>query len=147
MINLAIFITLLTVGYLVGQTLENRHFRSIRRREAELLYIPTTTSRKPLGPLGECVRSELVQGACVVSVDYFKRIVGALRMLFGGNVRSYETLVDRARREAVLRLKESCPEASQIINLRLETSSISKGDGRQLGAVEVHAYGTAIYLD
>ncbi|MCI5128213.1 MAG: hypothetical protein D3907_06860, partial [Candidatus Electrothrix sp. AUS3] len=33
---------------------------------------------------------------------YFKRIVAGLRNIFGGNVQSYETLVDRARREAVI---------------------------------------------
>ena len=66
--------------------------------------------------------------------------------VFGGNVQSYETLVDRARREAVLRMKESCPHADQVINLRLETSSITKGKGKQVGAVEVLASGTAIYF-
>jgi len=80
-----------------------------------------------------------------ISVDYFKRILTSLRNFFGGNMRSYETLVDRARREAILRLKESCPDAQQIINLRLETSSIYKGQGNQIGSVEVLAYGTAIY--
>ena len=57
-----------------------------------------------------------------------------------------KTLIDRARREAVLRMKESCPEADLVINLRLETSSITKGRGKQIGSVEVLAYGTAIYF-
>ncbi|MEL7044337.1 MAG: heavy metal-binding domain-containing protein, partial [Pseudomonadota bacterium] len=106
MLDLYIFLTLILLGYFAGQTLERRHYRSIERRERELLKVPTTNGRKPLGEFDGAVRSELVHGACVVSVDYFKRIVAALRQLFGGNVRSYETLVDRARREAVLRLKE-----------------------------------------
>ncbi|MFT5162439.1 MAG: hypothetical protein ACI9FJ_001015, partial [Alteromonadaceae bacterium] len=49
------------------------------------------------------------------------------------------------RREAILRLKESCPGANQVINLRIETSSITKGNANQIGAVEVLAYATAIY--
>jgi len=46
----------------------------------------------------------------------------------------------------VLRMKEACPDADQIINIRLETSSIYKGQGKQIGSVEVLAYGTAIYF-
>ena len=91
------------------------------------------------------VNAELVLGSVVISVDYFKRILAALRNIFGGPVQSYETLVDRARREAVLRMKESCINADQIINLRIETSSISKGGRNTIGSVEVLAYGTAIY--
>ncbi|MEM7692271.1 MAG: heavy metal-binding domain-containing protein [Pseudomonadota bacterium] len=147
MFDFYLFLALIAIGFIVGQTLERRHYRSIEQREADLLLVPTTNSKKPLGALEGSIRSELVQGACVISVDYFKRIVAALRQLFGGNVRSYETLVDRARREAILRLKESCPDALQIINLRIETSSITKGSAQQVGAVEVHAYATAIYAD
>ena len=55
--------------------------------------------------------------------------------------------MDRARREAILRLKESCLDATQIINLRIETSSIYKGKGNQIGSVEVFAYATAIYTE
>ena len=58
-----------------------------------------------------------------------------------------KTLLDRARREAILRLKESCSGATQVINLRIETSSISKGEGDSIGSVEVLAYGTALYCD
>ena len=90
---------------------------------------------------------ELVTGNAVISVDYFKRVAAGLRKLFGGNLTTYETLVDRARREAILRLKESCQGATQIINLRIETSSISQGKSNQIGSVEVLAYATAIYAD
>ena len=83
----------------------------------------------------------------MVSVDYFKQILAGLRNLFGGTIQSYETLLDRARREAVLRMKERCPKADQILNLRIETSSISKGGGERIGSVEVLAYGTAIYFE
>ncbi|NNK94067.1 MAG: heavy metal-binding domain-containing protein, partial [Desulfobacterales bacterium] len=78
-------------------------------------------------------------------IDYFKKIMATLSNIFGGQLTSYESLLDRARREAVLRLKESCPQADQIINLRIETSSITKGDNKQIGCVEVLAYGTAVY--
>lgn len=136
----------LSLGYFFGKRAESAHFASIHAREKELLALPATSSRVPLDPQREVARSELVYGSIVVASDYFKRLVAALRSIIGGPVQSYETLLDRARREAVLRLKESCKGADEIINLRLETSSIS---GKQAGAVvcvEVIAYGTAIYF-
>ena len=145
MIDLIIFLSLITTGYVVGQTLERRHYRAIERREAALLALPTTSTKRSCGAVPPGTRSELVQGACCISIDYFKRIAASLRQLFGGRVSSYETLVDRARREAILRLKEGAGDAHQIINLRLETSSITKGQGGQVGAIEVHAYATALY--
>ena len=99
-----------------------------------------------MGDDREIKQSHLATGHVVVSVDYFKRVLAGLRNFFGGNVQPYETLVDRARREAVLRMKESCSDADQVINLRLETSSISKGRSNQIGTVEVLAYGTAVYF-
>lgn len=147
MIELWIFLTLLVTGYGVGQFLEKRHFRSIEERERALLQLATTSSRNPIGEVGHITRAELVRGNCCISVDYFKRIAAGLRALFGGTVGSYETLLDRARREATLRLKESCPGATQIINLRVDTSSIFQGQGRQTGTVEVLATGTAIYTE
>ena len=91
-------------------------------------------------------RSELVQGSAVISVDYFKRILAALRNIFGGTIRSYETLVDRARREAILRLKESAPAGTMIIiNVRIETSTIGKNTHeKSVSCVEALAYGTAL---
>lgn len=67
-----------------------------------------------------------------------------LSILFGGNVTVYETLIDRARREAILRMKSNASNASEIINIRIETSSISK-NAKSIGSIEVLAYGTAIY--
>jgi uncharacterized protein YbjQ (UPF0145 family) len=142
------FLVLMSLGYLFGRIAEKKHYQSIMEREKEWLRLPTTSSKFVVrtDTKQEVRRSHLVTGSVVISVDYFKRIVAGLRNIFGGNIQSYETLVDRARREAVLRMKESCPEADQIINLRLETASISKGKKDQIGSVEVLAYGTAIYL-
>ena len=144
--QLIIFAILLSLGYFFGRHAEKKHYKSIIEREKDLLQFPTTSSKYVLEDGREIDRCHLVNGSMVVSVDYFKRILAGLRNFFGGQVQSYETLVDRARREAVLRMKESCPDADQVINLRLETSSITKGRGKQIGSVEVLAYGTAIYF-
>jgi len=54
------------------------------------------------------------------------------------------SLLDRGRREAILRMKEQFPDADLIVNFRMATSSISKGRKNAIGSTEVHAYGTAI---
>ena len=144
--SLTIFLVLLALGFVFGKLAESRHYRSIQSREQELVTIPTISNKEPMGPPTPIHHSELVHGHVVISVDYFKQILAGLRNLFGGTIQSYETLLDRARREAVLRMKERCPKADQILNLRIETSSISKGGGERIGSVEVLAYGTAIYF-
>jgi uncharacterized protein YbjQ (UPF0145 family) len=142
---LAVWVIPIVLGYVFGRAAEARHYRSIISREQEWLHLPSTASRYLLQPTRQVESSVLVNGSCVVAIDYFKRAVAALRSLVGGAVKSHETLIDRARREAVLRLKESCPGAHEIVNLRIETSSLSGSAPGSIGSVEVLAYGTAIY--
>lgn len=144
--QLIIIAVLISLGYFFGRRAEKNHYKSIMEREKQWLHLPTTSSKYVIEDGRTIDRCQLANGSVVVSVDYFKRVLAGLRNFFGGNVQSYETLIDRARREAVLRMKESCPDADQIINLRLETSSISKGQRNQIGSVEVLAYGTAVYF-
>ena len=89
---------------------------------------------------------EIVLGHVVVSVDYFKRFVAGLRKLLGGRLKSYESLLDRGRREAVLRMKAQAESlgANMIFNVKFETASISKGAGNSIGSVEVYVYGSAV---
>jgi uncharacterized protein YbjQ (UPF0145 family) len=65
-------------------------------------------------------------------------------------LKSYETLLDRARRESVLRLKESARESGYraVINVRLETSRLASGrrDGKGTAGVEILAFGTGLTL-
>lgn len=139
------WLLLILLGYVFGRAAEAKHYRSIVQREQAWLHLPTTSSKNVLEPSRSVESSALVSGSCVVAIDYFKRAVASLRSLVGGEVKSHETLIDRARREAVLRMKESCPGAHEIANLRIETSSISGNRPNSIGSVEVLAYGTAIY--
>lgn len=142
--SLIIFLTLLGCGFFVGKYIEKKHYRSLVARESEVT-VPTTSRQVPVTSATDIDRVEMVLGTAVISVDYFKRVLSALINFIGGNLSPYETLLDRARREATLRLLESCPGATEIINLRIETSSISQGTNKNIGCVEVVAYGTAIY--
>ncbi len=133
-------------GLIVGSILERRHFASIREREARTAALPIFPTRSTDADR-TVADGQLVVASIVVSLDYFKKILAGLRNIFGGNVRSYESLLDRAKREAILRLKEQAPDSDAIINLRLETSNLASTQTRKkkgIGGVEVIAYGTAI---
>ncbi len=144
MIDLIVFILLLALGYGFGRFAESRHYKSILRREQAFRNILLIAARFPPPDLMP-ERTQLVAGSVVVSVDYFKRFLAGLRNLFGGRVRSYESLLDRARREAILRMKSEARAlgADMVFNIKMETASISKGRRNTIGAVEVLAYGTA----
>ncbi|MCM8774603.1 MAG: YbjQ family protein [Candidatus Omnitrophica bacterium] len=141
-----ITIVFIACAYFIGNLIENRHYSYIKEREKRFLNLPTVTTKDlPLAE-EEIYEARLVYGSVVISVDYFKRILAGLRNIFGGEVSSYETLLDRGRREAILRMKESAKDAIGIVNLRLETSSIGQLANKRgsIGSVEILAYGTAI---
>ena len=144
-IDLGLFAVLLVLGYGFGRWNERRHFESIRRREAALRDVLIFNERTPPAesPACDCV---LVTGGCVIAFDYFKTFVAGLRNLFGGRVAVFESLMDRARREAILRMKQQALEqgARMIINVKIDSVSISGEDPNAAGAVEVMAYGTAL---
>ncbi|MBU1004181.1 MAG: YbjQ family protein [Proteobacteria bacterium] len=141
------FLILLAVGYVTGTFFERRHFRSLERRERATMHLPIVGGKAlPFDPdMAEAVA--VVSGSAVISVDYFKRFLAWLKNFFGGRIKSYETLLDRARREAMLRMKELVPDADFIVGVRIETSSISKSQKNSgVSCVEAVAYGTAIRL-
>ncbi len=149
-LDLIIFLILFIVGYTVGSWAEKRHYRSIIKREADLLKLAVVTAEGSF-PDGQVRAATLVTGSAVISIDYFKRMLATLRNIFGGRVKSYESLVDRARREAILRMKEQAQKqgAKMVINMRLETATIGKNANKKkrIGSIEAIAYGTAIIMN
>lgn len=140
MIDAIIFVVLLVLGYGFGQINERRHYKSIRKREAELQTVVAVGSRIPPGDSN--YQQQLVVGSVVVASDYFKSFVASLVNIFGGRVRTFEPLLDRGRREALLRVKEQAKEinAPMVFNIKYETSRI----GGAVTTIEVLAYGSAL---
>ena len=139
----------LAVAFVTGRRIEQRHYASIRARERELATLPAVTFRQI--PSGWVVDAfGVVSGSVVISIDYFKRFLAGLRTLVGGRVQSYETLLDRARREAILRCKEQARERGfqAVVNLRIETTRIARAskNSRATAGVEVLAFGTGLEL-
>jgi uncharacterized protein YbjQ (UPF0145 family) len=141
------FFLLVLVGFVAGTIAERMHYASLRKREAGLLDMAVaTTWDETLEGLPETDKVFLVTGCCVVSQDYFKRILASLKNIFGGRLGAYETLIDRGRREATLRMKESAKKAGcdMVIGMKLESAAIGDKTGQGIGCVEIIAYGTAI---
>jgi len=139
-------IILLLVGLVFGRVNESRHFARLQKEEEELsdiLALNLKTLPEDLMPNGV-----LVTGNVVIAVDYFKKIAAAIKGFFGGHIRSYESLVERARREAVIRMKKEARAsgANAVYNVRLEFSTIGQQSRQAMGGVEIFAYGTAVKI-
>ncbi len=140
MIEYALFAVLLVLGFGFGQLNEQRHYKSIKKREQEMSVLPAVASKHP--PADTQYQQQMVIGSVVVASDYFKSFLANLVNVFGGRIRSYEPLLDRGRREAILRLKQEASKqgASMVFNVKYETSRIGGG----VTTIEVMAYGTAL---
>ena len=147
-VRFGIPLALLILAYFTGAAFERRHYASIRKRELRWRCLPAITFRS-VPPEWNVTDCTLLTGSVVISVDYFKRFLSGLRMLFGGRVKSYETLLDRARREALLRLKEAAVERGHhaVLNVRLETCRLANArNAERIAGLEVLAYGTGVKL-
>jgi uncharacterized protein YbjQ (UPF0145 family) len=148
-ISLGFPLLLLLTTYFIGSWIERRHYRDLRAREREWQRLPAITFRATPASwqVADC---GLVNGSVVISVDYFKRFLAGLRQLIGGRVKSYESIMDRARREAVLRLKADAIAHgyNAVINVRLETARMANArrNGEGIAGLEVLAYGTGLKL-
>ena len=149
LINFGLPLLILMLAYFVGTIIEKRHFARIRRREQQYHGYPVVTF-DTMPSDWDASDSGMVTGSIVISLDYFKRVIAGLRGLVGGRVKTYEPLLDRARREALLRMVEQARERGYdaVFNVRLETSRLANStrDGNGTAGVEMLAFGTAVKL-
>lgn len=133
-----IFVVLFAIGWGFGRHVERKHLLELDQQEKRLSHIRIDNSRFKIS----ASQGQLVSSNVVISHDYFKYVIANIQNFFGGRLTSYESIVERARREAIIRLKREAEKigASEIMGLRLSTTEL----GMQGGMVEVFAYGTAI---
>ena len=146
LIQLGIPALFVLLGLIAGRVAEDRHLRSLGRRERQLAGIFVTNQKTFLGPVDISVCPSAVTGQAVIASDYLKTFLAALKKIIGGELRSYQTLMSHARREAILRLKYQAHQlgCNAVCNVRLYTSDIGGGTRRKGAAmVEMFAVGTA----
>jgi uncharacterized protein YbjQ (UPF0145 family) len=129
------------LGYLVGRAREARHLADLDRREADAAGV-TVVDVKQIPPGFSAGGGRLVMGEVVIASDYFKTFMAMLRNLIGGEVKTYQTLLSRARREAKMRMIEEAQALGSdlVVNVRFEWSDV----GPRIASTEIFCYGTAI---
>jgi uncharacterized protein YbjQ (UPF0145 family) len=141
MIDLIAIIAVLIITYVSGTLLEKKHYKRIREREQKLLNQPYVVDS--FTALESNIReAKLVDGSCVIAADRFKVFLGGLLSIFGGRIATFESLTDRARREAIIRMREQAIDADMIVCTRIQYTELG---GK--GQIEAMAYGTAVYLN
>ena len=135
---LALVLAAIGAGWARGGARLRAQHRAIRAREV--------SERRPATTAGwvDSTRSvgdaTLAVGTVVVSMDAFRQLLAGLQRLVGGEVTPYTTLLDLARREALLRMYESQPRADAFVGCRIMTSSLEEG----ASYVEILATSTAL---
>ena len=148
-LSLVITPLMLFGAWISGGILERRHLKSLLLLESGSSGVLAVTI-EDLPPDWHVESSALVMGNVVISQDYFKRVAASIKGIFGGNIRVFEPLLERARREALIRMKGVAHARGYdaIINVRMETATLasSRRNGKGTAGVEMLAYGTAITL-
>lgn len=144
--DLIIIAVILIVTYITGSVIEKNHYKSIKQREIALIRKPIVSYGVKEWDSKRKIRSvELVTGEVVVGVGYFKAFVANLKSLFGGRLTSIESVMDRGRREAILRMREKAIGANFIINTRIDTVMLNDMGGKKSDPqCAIIASGTAI---
>ena len=138
LIPLAMLVIFGSVGWLT----ERNHLSQLDREEAELAHITVTNLKS--APAGmKVVGQPFVIGEAVIGSDYLKTAFASLRAIVGGEIKSFQRLLERGRREAIVRMKRQAAGAgaSTVINVRVERAEMGSAN---LPAAEIIATGTAV---
>ena len=144
--------TLLIVDLGAGRVNERRHLARLTQREAANEGVLITDLRSFPGALQGAAAAQgpppvLLVAETVISSDYFKSFVSTLKRIIGGELRAFESLMMRARREAVAQLAEQARSAGYdaICNVRIEGVDVTGARTQQKAIVVValQASGTA----
>lgn len=142
LIALGFGFVLFGVSYFIGTHNEKKHFANIVSRENALVQLPAVTLKmtedRPVA------KTQLVMGSVVIGGDFFKQVTAQLASIFGMRISVAESMIDRARREAILRMKEKAAGADVILNVRVMSMKIGER-GENINGLEALAYGTAVY--
>ena len=128
--GIIIMIVLLILGFVIGRARERAHWNQLDDREAAVANVVIIDTDEPPPGL-DPVHGELVMGSAVIGSDYLKQWLSGWRMLFGGELKSYQTVLSRARREANIRMVEEAWNlgARAVINVRYETVELRESGG------------------
>lgn len=129
--QISIPLIFLGLGLFVGRAREKAHFADLDRRERELAGMLLSDIKSFPGGVDVSRTPVLVVDSTAIATDYLKSWLAGFKKILGGELRSYNSLMERARREALLRIMERAHEQGfdAICNLRLDTADIGGAIG------------------
>jgi uncharacterized protein YbjQ (UPF0145 family) len=137
-IQVSIVLFLLALGLIAGTIAERKHLANLTEREENngpflVTQLKSFPAYAPGSPDPQFVVAE-----AALSSDYFRTFIAKIRRLFGGEMKSFHALLQRARREATQRVIEQAQALgyNAICNLRLDSADIG-GNSKRQGAAMV----------
>lgn len=117
---------MLSLGFFVGGWRERSHIKNLDERESANGDFLVTQGKIAYHASADGPPPTILIGEAVIASDYLKTFMASLRNLFGGEVKSYQTLMDRARREALQRIVEQAREGgyNAVCNVRMQTADV-----------------------
>ena len=135
----------LLVPAFTGRYFERKHLKELDERERELKGSILVHNRKHPFIEGN-VEARMYSGEVVIAADRFKTWLARWRQLVGGKIGSLAPVVERARREALLRAAEkaSSDGFTELGNVRYNTASLkwANPQAKEL-LICVQVFGTA----
>jgi uncharacterized protein YbjQ (UPF0145 family) len=145
--ELIVFAVLLLVGFIAGGMAERRHLRHLAAREqANPLFVTDVKGFPHVDPTR--LGAAMLTAEVVIASDYLKTFLAGLRGLIGGEIRSYQSLLLRGRREALQRLCEQARARgyNALSNVRIDTADVGgNATSRRMPMAAVIAVGTAYH--
>lgn len=148
MVEIILVLSLLVIGFFAGRLADRRHLAGLDRREAEHADVLGTTLRQFPGGADPGLTPLLVVAEVAISTDYFKTFIAGIKKFFGGELRTYESLMRRARREVTVKLLEQARargyDAVCCIRIEgLDVGGSTEGGNKGVVSVAMIASGTA----
>ncbi len=127
LLQLGIPVGLILLGLIVGRHREKKHEADIVRRFTENRdFLITNLKSTPNASTEQTLPPKLFCAETVIACDYFKLVAMGLKTLFGGEMKSLESLQQRAKNESLLRIVEQARAEgyTAVSNVRFEASDI-----------------------
>lgn len=147
-----VFFVLMTLicGVLIGRTVEKEHFRQLEAHEAANRdFLVTQVKTFPHALAGKNPPT-LVCAEVVIASDYLKNFLASWRGFFGGEMKSYSRMTERAKREVIARLVHQAQALgyNAICNVRIETAELGRAQTKGKPAMaSCLGYATAYWVD
>jgi uncharacterized protein YbjQ (UPF0145 family) len=143
------FVLILVTFYVLSYIIETSHLEDLEKREMFYKDKVVVNNLKRLPSDLKVKEAFLCSGNVVIGANYYNRFSASLKQIIGGHLKGLEKIVERAYREAFLRMIEEAYKrgANMVVNVRLETSCLGRTDRKgetRASMLEVLVYGTAV---